>query len=79
MYKEYAYIKLSHFRWTVTLKRQSLVYGNVIQKGHLKHVQIAFPQQLSLVKDYRRLQMIQTMQSHKVYFLLKCMAKRCVE
>ena len=30
--------------------------------------QIAFPQLLSPVKDFRLLQMIQTMQSHKVYF-----------
>ena len=37
MYKEYAYTKLRHLRWAVTLNGQSLVYVNVIQNGHLEH------------------------------------------
>ena len=37
LYKEYAYTKLRYLRWAVTLNGQSLVYVNVIKKGHLEH------------------------------------------
>ena len=53
MFKEYAYIKLRHLRWAVTPNGQSLVYFRVIQNGVWNTRQSAFPQQLSVVKDYR--------------------------
>ena len=37
MHKEYAYIKLRHLRWAVTLNSTSFVNVNVIQNGHLEH------------------------------------------
>ena len=37
MHQEYAYIKLRHKRWAVTLNDQFDVYDNVIQNGHLEH------------------------------------------
>ena len=37
MYEEYAYIKLRHLRWAVTLNGQSFVFVNFIQNGHLEH------------------------------------------
>ena len=57
MYKEYAYTKIRHLSWVVTLNGQTLLYVNVIQNAHLKH-EPEFPAQFSLVRDNRLWQMI---------------------
>ena len=43
MYKEYAFTKLHHLRWGVTLNVQLFFYVTVIQNGHLEYETIAVP------------------------------------